>query len=336
MKASVVIPAFNAEKTIRQCLVSLQKQTISPRDFEVLVIDDGSTDQTAKIVSEFKNVKLSAQKNAGPAVGRNRGAQKAQGELVVFLDSDCVPKKNWLFEMLKPFDDPTVTGVQGQYENGVNHWVAEFVQLEIEERYERMKKSMAEHGRIDFVSTYSAGYRKKVFLENGGFDESFRTASGEDTDLSFRLADKGFKLVFAPNAVVRHFHPTSLVKYFKTKFFRAYWRARLYKKNPGKIAGDSYTNPLIKLQILTVGFAFVYLSMGILNYFLKIPILSGSLGVLPWSILLLLIFSAPPSFFIFKKNIFLGILALFIIFPVNAFLFGFGILYGTLKMGNSR
>lgn len=329
MKASIIIPAFNAQKTIRECLTSLLQQAFSKNEFEIIVIDDGSMDQTSQIVSEFKSVTLSAQKNAGPAVARNRGAKKASGEIVVFLDSDCVPQKNWLSEILDPFSDPNVAGAQGRYENGVDHWMAQFVQLEIEERYERQKKSMQKKSGIDFVSTYSAAYRKKIFLDNGGFDEGFRTASGEDTDLSFRLSDKGFRLVFAPDAIVRHFHPTSLLKYFKTKFFRAYWRALLYAKHPKKIAEDSYTNPLIKLQMAAAAFLAVFAVFGMI-FSLAV---SWLLAVA--SLLALLIFSIPPAFFILKKNFYLGILAL-PIFGINAFLFDSGYLYGKIKLWGQK
>ncbi|MBU1930213.1 glycosyltransferase [Candidatus Micrarchaeota archaeon] len=340
MKASVIIPAFNAQKTIQKCLESLQQQNLPRKDYEILVVDDGSTDQTARIVSQFEGVLLLRQKNKGPAVARNQGANHARGDLLVFLDADCVPKKNWLEKMLEPFEDSQVAGVQGRYENSLDSWVARFIQFEIEERYERLKKGMATHKKIDFVSTYSAAYCKTVFLEQGGFDEGYRTASGEDTDLSFSLAEKGYRLVFAPAAVVQHFHPTSLVKYFKTKFYRAYWRVRLYKQHPEKVKKDSYTNPWIKIQMAAITFSLASLVIYIIGKFFGWGVFSfyWLFFFVYWLIITVLVqlfLSIPTAFFIFKKDWKLGIAAPFI-FSANAFLFIIGYFFGLLKLGGQK
>ncbi|MDO8625075.1 MAG: glycosyltransferase, partial [Candidatus Diapherotrites archaeon] len=228
-----------------------------------------------------------------------------------------------------------VIGVQGAYENPLSDWTARFVQLEIEERYARMRSQE----RIDFVGSYSAAYRRDVFLEQGGFDEGFRAASGEDPDLSFRLADQGHRLVFNPNAVVAHFHPTSLLKYWKTKFFRAYWRVRMYAKNPQKLKGDSYTNPLLKFQIILVAAA---VASGILfavgsNVALAIgnwyPLAFGLSAATYLLAVFLLTF--PTAAFMLQRDWKAGIGAPFVLF-VNAFLFVAGLAYGNLRRVGSR
>ncbi len=244
MKASIIIPAFNAEKGIGKCLTSLQKQEF--KDFEVIVVDDGSSDNTGKAAKSFKGVRVLRQKNSGPAVARNNGAKEAKGDIIIFTDSDCVLDKNWLREMLKPFEDKSVAGVQGTYRTRQKEIVARLIQLEIEKNHERMGKRKL----IDFMGTYSAAYRKVVFLEMNGFDTSFPIASGEDTDLSFRVSAAGHKMMFNDKALVFHTHPTSLWKYLKIKFFRAFWRTKVYKKHKGKIVKDSYTSQAIKLQVL--------------------------------------------------------------------------------------
>ena len=88
----------------------------------------------------------------------------------------------------------------------------------------------------------------KAFLDENGFDESFPRASGEDAELSYRLAKKGHTLVFAPRAVVYHTHPATFVHYLKVKFFRAYWRTRMYLKHPEKSVEDSYTPSTLKIN----------------------------------------------------------------------------------------
>lgn len=245
MKASIVIPAYNAERTIGNCLDSLRKQSLSGREYEIIVVDDGSSDGTKEIVKK-KGARLIEAKHGGPAKARNLGAGKARGEVVVFTDADCIADREFLAEMLKPFEDKAVAGVQGRYKCRQKEIIARLVQLEIEQRYEKMQRQKY----VDFIGSYAAAYRRNLFLGLGGFDASFPMASGEDTDFSFRVSEKGRKMVFNQKAVVWHLHPTSLWKYLKVKFFRAYWRALIYRKHKGKIIRDSYTSQAIKVQVL--------------------------------------------------------------------------------------
>ncbi|MBT7241074.1 MAG: glycosyltransferase [Candidatus Diapherotrites archaeon] len=244
LKASVVIPSYNAAKHLPTLIESLSSQTIKP--FEIIIVDDGSTDDTEKIVKKYKLIKYFKKKNGGPAKARNFGALKSKGEIIVFTDSDCTPDKNWLSEMTKPFSDKKVGGVQGAYKTKQKELVARFSQIEIEERYERMKAAKD----IDWVGSYSAAYRAEVFKKLKGFDESFPIASGEDPELSYRVEKEGWKLVFNSKAIVYHIHPHSLRKYLKTKFFRAYYRPKMYAGHKEKMLNDSYTPQALKFQII--------------------------------------------------------------------------------------
>lgn len=244
---SIIIPAFNAEKTIPACLDALLNQTIHPS--EIIVVDDGSTDDTFHVLETYSLVKVISQKNQGPAKARNAGAYAAKSDIILFLDSDCVPEKNWMEEMLQPFDDEKVVGVQGSYKTRQTSLVARFDQLDIEYRYERMKRAKV----LDWIGSYSAAYRRKIFLSEGGFDETFPKASGEDAEFSYRLSKKGHRLVFAPLAIVYHTHPETLLRYLRVKFFRAYWRTRMYLKHPEKSVRDSYTPHLLKLNFFIGG-----------------------------------------------------------------------------------
>ena len=180
--ASVIIPARNAASTLPACLLALRAQTV-PRDrFEVLVVDDGSIDNTAVIAKRYQTQVLSIP-NSGPAVARNRGVEQARGRILVFTDSDCAPEPGFLEAMLRPFDEPDVVATKGIYRTDQKTWTARFVQAEYESRYRLMR------GRetIDFVDTYAAAYRRDAFESVGGFDESFPLPSVEDQELSFRM-----------------------------------------------------------------------------------------------------------------------------------------------------
>ncbi len=99
-KVSVIIPAYNEEKQIGKCLQSLSKQDY--KDYEIIVVDDGSTDATKSIVQRFKNVRLKTQEHNGPGTARNLGAKVAKGEILVFVDSDMIFPKNYLTTLTKP------------------------------------------------------------------------------------------------------------------------------------------------------------------------------------------------------------------------------------------
>lgn len=245
MHLSVVIPAYNSEKSLYYCLESLTNQSIPKASYEVIVVDDGSTDRTSEIARDF-NVKYLFQENQGPASARNKGVRNASGEIVLFTDSDCVPDHNWMQEMISPFKDPEIVSVKGAYKTRQKELAARFAQAEFEDRYDLLQKSVT----IDMVDTYSAAFRKDIFLNMGGFDENFPVANNEDTDLSYRLASKGYKLVFNPRAFVYHTHPDALLKYLKLKFRRGYWRMVVYRRYPDKALKDSYTPVVIKIQTM--------------------------------------------------------------------------------------
>jgi lipopolysaccharide/colanic/teichoic acid biosynthesis glycosyltransferase/glycosyltransferase involved in cell wall biosynthesis len=248
VKASVIIPAYNAAQTIEECIEALLKQSVPREEYDVIVVDDGSTDGTATLARSY-GVRVLTQHHCGPAAARNAGAGQATGEVLLFTDADCAPMPTWIEEMTKPFSDPEVAGVKGTYLTRQRELVARFVQIEYEDKYDRM----ARQERIDFVDTYSAGYRRDIFLANGGFDTTFLTASVEDQELSFRLARKGYKMVFAPQARVVHRHDVSLGKYVRRKFNIGYWKALLTRWHPERLVRDSHTPQTLKLQILLLG-----------------------------------------------------------------------------------
>ncbi len=244
-KATIVIPTYNGADRIGRCLEALLPQTAG-KNIEVLVIDDGSTDDTIAVCHRFAGVRVISQNNAGPATARNRGAQEAQGEILLFTDDDCVPFPNWVDAMLAPFSDPFTVGVKGVYRTAQPQLTARFVQLEYEDKY----RMMAGQPSIDFIDTYSAGFVRERFLEIGGYDTSFPVACAEDVELSFRMSSRRWLMKFVPGATVYHSHPDKPLQYFRKKFKFAYWRVLAVRKNPAKALKDSHTPQLMKLQML--------------------------------------------------------------------------------------
>lgn len=250
MNVSIIIPTFNGwSRSLKDCLQALIGQ-ITRKAFEIIVVDDDSADSTAAMVKAYAGVRYLHQKRLGPAAARNLGARAARGEILLFTDDDCIPRPDWLEKMVRPFEDRETVGVKGAYETSQKTLVARFVQIEYEEKYDELKK----HGSIDLIDTYSAGFRRDVFLRENGFDETFPVPSVEDREFSFRLAHHGYKLVFAPDAIVSHSHPESLLSYFQKKRKNGYWATVLLKQYPHMLAGTSDTPFTQKMQLLLAPF----------------------------------------------------------------------------------
>jgi lipopolysaccharide/colanic/teichoic acid biosynthesis glycosyltransferase/glycosyltransferase involved in cell wall biosynthesis len=247
LQLSVIVPAKDAATTIVDCLHALTQQqgyTLS-RDYEIILVDDGSRDNTARIAEDL-GVRVIRQANAGPAAARNTGVGHALGDLVCFTDADSIPTPDWLTQITAPFKHPEVVGVKGAYLCREKHLVPRFVQQEFEYKYQALTKLP----KIDFIDTYSAAYRKNIFLENGGFDPRFPVPSVEDQEFSFRLARKGYRLAFQPAAKVYHRHDLDLWQYIRRKWGIGYWKAFMLRWLPEKTLSDSYTPASQRAQIL--------------------------------------------------------------------------------------
>ena len=240
---SVIVPAKDAAETLEDCLSSLQSQQDVGQDYEIILVDDGSSDRTAEIAQCF-GVTVIRQENQGRSVARNMGAKAARGDILAFTDADCAPAADWLHHLVEPFEDRQVVGTKGVYRTRQTGLVPRFVQQEYGFKYLRM----AAQDNIDFIDTYAAAYRRDVFIENGGFESAL--LSVEDQEFSFRLARKGYHLVFAPQAVVFHRHVPTAWKYFRRKFEIGYWKAFMLRWLPEKTFGDSHTPPTLRWQIL--------------------------------------------------------------------------------------
>jgi lipopolysaccharide/colanic/teichoic acid biosynthesis glycosyltransferase len=219
----------------------------------VIVVDDGSADETASI-ARAAGVTTIVQPHAGAATARNRGAAAARGDLLLFTDADCAPVEGWIEAIVAPFSDPEVAGAKGTYLSRQRSIVARFTQLEYEDRYDRMLGSE----RIDFIDTYSAAYRRDIFLANDGFDSRFLI--NEDQEFAFRLAEKGYKLVFAPAAQVYHQHNRTLAQYIRRKFKIGMWKVRVTRQHPTQVVQDSHTPGALKAQLLLAAATFALIT----------------------------------------------------------------------------
>ena len=335
MRASIVVPVYNGASTVLHCLDALATQTWPASDYEVVVVNDGSTDDTLKTIGNWHDdnpdvqLLVISQQNAGPAAARNRGAAEASAPILLFTDADCVPEPDWLERMTAAFAQDDVAGVKGAYLTDQTGRVPRFVQAEYEDRYDRMRGRSS----IDFVDTYSAGYRRQLFLENGGFDPIFPTASVEDQEFSFRLAGKGYRLVFAPDARVRHLHDETVCDYARRKYYIGYWKALVTKRYPQRIVSDSHTPQVLKAQIGAVA---TMAPLGLLS------LAAVSVGRLRWAwkllaavVALFLALIVPFQIKLFRRSPVIGVVAP-ILLIIRALALGCGYLVGTLRFGSGE
>jgi len=233
---SVIVPAYNASATIGQTLEALSRQTCF-QPFEVIVVDDGSSDKTADIVGSFAAVRYVRQDNAGPASARNHGARLAQGEFLAFTDSDCIPHEDWISLLVKGFGQQQVGVVAGSY--GIANpqsLLARSIYKEILWRHTHLMQDYP-----NSFGSYNFCVKKEAFDAVGGFNTDYRNASGEDNDLSYKILKSGCRIYFERKALVDHYHPTSVTKYLKEQFRHGFWRVKMYQDHPDMMRGDGYT-----------------------------------------------------------------------------------------------
>jgi glycosyltransferase involved in cell wall biosynthesis len=256
---SVIIPVYNGHATIVQTLHAVQSQSLHP--LEIIVVDDGSTDDTARLIALFPGVRYVFQENQGPAAARNKGASMARGSVLVFTDADCRPRGDWIELIAAGFVREEIAAVAGSY--GImnpERLLARCVHREILYRHQYL---MPEYPSV--FGSYNVAIRAEVFFCLGGFQECYRHASGEDNDLSYRLRQDGGLIFFARNALVDHQHPWVLTRYWREQFRHGFWRVRMYRDHPLMARGDGYTfwKDIVEVPLsllIVAGLFFVVLS----------------------------------------------------------------------------
>lgn len=213
---SVIIPTYERAVQLSLCLGALAAQDY-PRDrFEVLVVDDGSSTSLEPTVNTFRhrlNVRFLKQGHAGPAAARNHGAVVAKGEILAFTDDDCAPAPDWLRSLATCFVSRSGCVLGGQTINELpNNRYSTASQFIVDYLYARWNP---DPDHATFFTSSNFALPAKIFHDVGGFDTGWIRAAGEDRELCDRLISHGYRLRYAPDALVRHAHLLT---------FRTFWR----------------------------------------------------------------------------------------------------------------
>ncbi len=215
---SVIIPTYNHRNSLGTLLDSLCRQTYPVNKFEIIIVDDGSTDGTRELVKIKRDnflgdLKYFYQQNKGPAAARNLGINNSKSEIVIFTDSDCIASEQWLTELVKGYDD-NVAGIGGSIigaplDSMVSRYCA----------YIKMNsRPEIKEGKISYIITGNASFRRDLLCLIGGFDERFSFPGGEDPDICHRLIKRGYKFVYNPEAVVFNSHKRNIRELLVTYF----------------------------------------------------------------------------------------------------------------------
>lgn len=237
-RISVVIPAYNSGNFIENVLNSIEKQKF--RDFELIVVDDCSTDNTWTLLQDFSegssvNVRLIKNEiNRGPAASRNFGIKSADGEIIALTDSDCILRDNWLGMIDGEFKDPSIDIVMGKVTIPKSTFLGDSIaalgfpaggSLGFENMWQ-----VSKDGFTIQIVTCNCALRGDIFKKAGFFDETFPSQFGEDTEFSQRLLRNGIKIKYSPNVVIIHQPRTSVISFFKWALNRGRGRYYLKKK----------------------------------------------------------------------------------------------------------
>jgi GT2 family glycosyltransferase len=233
-RVSVVVCSYNGGRTIAQCLESLRN--LEYPDYEVIVVDDGSTDATATIAQGY-DVNLISTANEGLSSARTTGLARATGEIVAYIDDDAYADPHWLTYLASTFQSTGHVGVGGPNipPEGDGVTAAAVAAAPGGPIHVLVSDSEAEH-----LPGCNMAFRKSALQAIGGFDSRFRTA-GDDVDVCWRLRDRGWTLGFNPAAVVWHHRRGSVRAYFKQQ--RGYGRAEalLERKWPDRYNAAGHT-----------------------------------------------------------------------------------------------
>ena len=250
---SIIVPVYNGADTIAACLESVLGQDYPADAYDVIVVENGSTDDTTAIVQHFCTrhpVRLFHSHERGPAVARNLGLAMSEADIVAFTDADCIAHPDWLSELVKPYADPGIGGVGGAI-LAYQHANRTVVETFSEECSPLVNFVSGENEFLPHLYTANGSYRRSLLDEVGGFNPNLVTA--EDVDLAWRIQLRtGARLHYAPQAIIYHHHRstcTGIARQYRQYGFGEILLDTMYGQQPGYPRSRGYQVRRILRQV---------------------------------------------------------------------------------------
>lgn len=277
---SVIIPTHNRKDMLIECLDSIYSQSLPAGKYEVLVVDDGSSDGTKEALEGLQkkhtNLRFIRQARGGPAAARNKGAHAARGEIFVFTDSDCKLPSDFLAKIADFFKRrPQIAAIAGKsvpvFRNPLFSALSGLYRLKYKNESEQVYSSK---DPLFILGADNAAARKEIFVEAGGFDTKFFHPSGEDVELGYRILARGHKTAVCPDIILDHYMPTinhAALRCYRfgladTLNYKTYFRGQFTIHLSASRRIHLYRFPVsgclqigvLKVMILAVVFMFIY------------------------------------------------------------------------------
>lgn len=231
---TVIVPAYNRSDEINELLASLMKQSLDKNLFEVIVVDDGSTDDTEQVVNNYKkdgsfHLTFLKQNHKGPGEARNLGMENAKGEYHLFIDSDCIADPNWLKAYAKAVKNEKPAGFGGPdkvlpnfspVQKAIDYSMTSFITTGGIRGHGKKKISKY------YPRSFNMGVRADVVKKIGGMNQ---LRHGQDIEFSHRIIQTGEPVIKVDDAVVYHKRRISIRKFFRQVFNWGVARINLYK-----------------------------------------------------------------------------------------------------------
>lgn len=213
---SIIIPARNAQATLKKCVDSILNLNYS--NYEIIIINDGSTDETGKILLGYPGIKIVTTGGIGASRARNMAVEFAKGEYIAFTDADCIVREDWLERLIEGFDyAPEAVSCGGRQElpadaSGFQKKIF-LLMKKIGFVTDYIRKGKNKIAEVSHNASCCVMYKKDIFLKAGGFLNDFWP--GEDVEFDYKLKNSGYKLVFNPKAIVFHYRVDNIVDFLK-------------------------------------------------------------------------------------------------------------------------
>lgn len=260
---SVIIPVKDSANTISSCIDAL----ILNKDinFELIVVDDGCTDKTMDIVSQYPCISVKNDIHRGVSGARNKGALMAKGDVLVFIDSDILVQKDMLSKVAEHFKNSCITAVVGRLGEHIrfDNFPSQYKNLWMYNTFEHLPYE------VSLLFTSISAIRRNIFLEFGGFNINYRYPNVEDNELGIRLKAAGHKIILDKTLQVEHLKYYTVITILKTHYFRTKGLFKLYVRNRLAKLSKSNQSSISNIFILNAPLSLAFISLLLTSPFIN-------------------------------------------------------------------